>query len=766
MARTRKLRLKGGQIVGTKRKADISSEELRGEEDIKKQKTDVDPILSAAETIISLGVPPKIPINPCFDTVNASYMGYHLRADTLHDFGSVIATPKVLDNLHGIAIPAPTSEKDVVQYFKSNYPAFENTFRNDNIINFSLAERTSLFSQQGVEPIFKPFTNISNKEIGVLQDAGVKLYKLMNATNLITFGSILDQAGKPIEEAFLFNAGSESLTFPACVFGFNREKVKEITISKFNGKSVTCNFSSSIFGTGGSDGPIQLNQRQGDFRSIAEVKAIPEGNKRMKGIIGKALGDALLVASLMPNVGGIKNPLCPPLPGKINSLKSGEERTIKRVIFNTGDQLAHIRAYAFGIPTVYSSSLSGIRNFEYIPGIDSELTPEQLNKYYSDLSEKMITDIETAYTDLITHLNTLIVSNKFIIQKSLKSGLPLIPDNEYNKEYTAKIISLLIKNISKIKDIVNIYCKSKITDKPSEEGYRSLLVDAGRLTPSSTSTISRNGRDVLSILNILKPANDISDKIPKGNYTFYIAELYQLIGKKLPLPERLTKIFTMFGDEMPVQDDVSRSRRGGANKNLEVFGTVFTGPTLKMPDIKIPEVDTEFLNESYLVKASKMTSKEIVEAYETYKYNPDSILDEMLLESLYNELKTIIDVPKMTNVEVDKTVHTQASLKFNEFACRFNSSIVGEETDLGKLLLKYADEFKKLSVPQAESIAPGSSPVRTRDLDRKAGLLPFQPQRQLVFAGAAGQRVEREKFSIDSTKSFVKTGGAANSMVK
>lgn len=791
MGRTRKLR--GGQGVGEKR----SRQQFES----------------------------SISTNSCADSVDESWMAYHLKADIKHDFGDIeLIEATSEDMITGNTPPWSLKENDVMTNFLEKFEPGKNDIRKRNKIDFKLSEKTDLFPQQGIDTIFNPFNGVSASEIGVLQDAGFQLYRAMGAINLITFGSILDQAGKPRENAYIFPSTS-TLTFPLCTFGFNPDNIGNITLSNFTGNSVECKFETK-FENGGSGGPILLNKNQGDFQSIAEVKKL-QNNAKKRGIIGKALGDALQVISLVPKIGTIANSLCP--LNQVKSLENPENIVpMKKVIFNTGDRLAHARAYAFGVPSVYSApSKKGIREFEYIPGIDFKLTKDDLNRYYATLIGELTSYVEKVYNDLINHLSTEVLKGgKFDVNMSKKSGQNMITRNI---DYATILIKLLITNIGKIRDNVKKYCESFASRKDTQKAYIDLLKECVELVPASVSTLTKNGRDISLIVSILKTSKNIGD-IPAGSYTFYVTEVYQLIQSGSQLTPRLSNIFTMFEGKLPSRDTVG----GQLKQEITVFGESFTSPTI--PDAPMDKKDVSDKSETYLISAaSDMTINEVFQAYETYKKYPQSILDKTLLESLINEYIAFSgsdDKPVELKLENTNTVtHTKSSLKFNAFACKFNATIAGEDTELGKELKEYATKFEELAKPsdpgtstpprppqppagtmatlafssQSQIPAPtgsmlpsvfgspmsavkkeedgsqsdtnesgkqstgkklefGSGIYRSDDLDgTHGGGLDMEHS---FVKKIGGQRVDRENFSIDETKSFVRVGGYPSSNVK
>jgi hypothetical protein len=772
MARTRKLRLKGGQGVGDKRKRE---EEDSAAPAAKRPRTE------------------KVEIDSCGDPVSQSWMALHLKADIKHDH-SIEASDDILGPVPPINSLA---EDPISKYIQSNFPAKQKDLRKDDY-KIKIAQKTDFFSQDGVSPMFVPFNGVSNDKVGVVQDAGFILYDAIGAVNLLTFGSVLDQAGKPKTNAY-YQESDKTLSIPLCKFGFNKN-LGDITISNFKGDSVEYNF-------GNSGGRVVLNKLSGDFKSVEQVAGITDQNAKKRSIIGKALGDALQVASLDRSIANELYPI------SVKSLTGSDIRGIEKVLFNTGDRLAHIRAYMFGVPSMYSSPAdkNGIREFTYIMGVDVDV---DLDKYYLDAIDKICINIDETYNQLLNHLQEEVLQN--IINYSKYDNEPLIM-NQSSINRSKEYINRLISNITTIHKIVKEYCeeiRSSVEEdlKQPIQKYNRLLIDSLYLTPSSTSTMKRGGKSVLLTLTILKPRIQIKGKtntLEPNTYTWNIYETYKNIGEGKKIDEKHMKVFTIFGNEPPLPNGPAIG--GGDEK--EVFGIPFTGQTVvvDLKDRAEKEPDSEFLNQSYLPQASGMTWKEVYEAYETYNLNSSSILDEMLFESLFNEYASISgeDATFTSNTDtVKKGAHSVQSLKFNAFACRFNATIAGEDTDFGKELLEYAATFEKLinTKPDAGPITPQrplpppvsatlstvgiatqeQMPIDEDDDGNNTGTESSNVEgktevgKKLFGFGRGsgldiehsfvnkigGQRVDRENFSIDETKSFVKTGGYPSSNVK
>ena len=343
---------------------------------------------------------------------------YHLKADVAHDHGTQVfkSFEKVLE-LFPDARPMSLDEAFARDYFVKGGSRLKIEGRNirySSRVGFITAKKTDMFDEI-VLANFKPFKDVENNEVGVLQDAGVQLYEFMKAQNIITYGSILDQASKPMKknDALYFQPEQNVITINPADYGFS-DKVKSVTISEFNGKTKKCKCNFTMVGSDGKiipRGPVDvtLNKRSGDFMSNEDVKKIltssTDEDAKFGAIIGKALGDTLLVASIEKE----RNPFYP-VGKNLKKVGTGNESPIKikRIILNTGDQLNHTRAFIRGVHSMYSShnAKSGMRTYEFLPGPPEDTTNYVKDQYNYTLEQfkKIITTMYTNYTGLLEHL--------------------------------------------------------------------------------------------------------------------------------------------------------------------------------------------------------------------------------------------------------------------------------------------------------------------------------------------------------------------------
>ncbi len=878
MGRTRKIR-KGGNFKNKQglkaAKPSSTSDKLAKRADKLKTAKKEATRQSKQRSNDTVTVAPADVIDTCGDPTQSMLMNYHLWADMIHDHGNSLLD--IANPLFGPRSPGLKSNEDeVVSMFKSSFPALQNNVRIKNTLRFSVENKTELFPSQG-PAAFVPFVDTLNSNIGVLQDAGFLLFRAMGAQNIITFGSVLDQAGKPSNKndnplAYIPEANI-ALDIRPCTYGFNEAAVQNIRIGRFiGGMSATCKFNYRYKATpyigGTPDEGLQINKLGGDFKSIAEIAAAGPEKDKFSGYIGKALGDISLVASLQQNIGATANPYYP--AGMELTYIKEPARTPKpvvtKLILNTGDRLNHIRAYAFGVGSVYSSSAGGFRTFEYIPGVVTGESPLEQVTLYQTRMKLLIDTIDRTYEGLIEHIKSIIASGN-LSAHSLKSGLPLISDaSKFDRGFR------MLNNIIVILETFRTYIlyhfiskynpyEVKVSHSATEpltntdvenikNDYEGLLKIVDTVRPTAVSTKNTSGRDVLNIIpitkttkldifefeisnaagvqdgSISKPLLDAymtrirGDRIPndipafpvrpagemKGSQTFYITNIYQLIGKGSRIGEPYSNIFNTFtfgGSALP---DIISGGAVGGQISIELFAQVFVPPTKELPAVLEPaipnEVDIDILND---YRASGLTASVAFNAYNTYKEYPPSIIDPQLLQQVliayYNAVgadgETDLNYLFEKKADYSDAISSIDSLKFNVWSCYYNAHIARsrdeydtpEDNELSNFLIYSAEQLRSLygeNIPtpmigyvdtpvdeietsdmEAESAvtmgAPGDEPGPAPVAPVKPSTGTFAAPGLLVHAG--GQRVERENPSIDLTKSLVQIldGGASPS---
>ena len=792
----------------------------------------------------------------------ADMMQEHLWSDMKHDHGNLSVLPQsstLITDDTDIAkqlFESAKNEDQISDYFRASFPAQDAELRKSNIITFNIDNTTSLFPAKQ-DPIFTPFNGVPNDQVGIVQDAGVVLYKVIGAKNLITFGSVLDQAGKPKEDAVFVNVGAaKTYTFPASKFGFNPRHVTDINISKFTGGSVVCKFGYKYedkplqYG-GTPDAGLKLNEIGGDFQSVATVKSLT-GENKYRAFIGKALGDALQVESLVPG-----NPFLPGLPVPVTPLGGTEPSSeIQRVLMNTGDRLNHIRAYAFGVGSVYSAPAKfGVRTCEFIPGVELEQTTSGLFNMYNTRILSIIQNADKAYEDLSLHIAALAAN--FTQDNSMKAGEALIPgpteiERIKNIHVLLRIIVESIRTfvmgyfLEELKVISGVTAETATEEniQQMKEIYQKLLTDANGLIPSHTSTMRvKGGNSVIEAITLCKYGGVVfgSDSpltatrkkeidggmaskwpvrtpmvfpevyfpevtIPggiKGTLVFYVSNVYQLVGKRGVIGAPYNKLFTVVNVAGVDPETLLRGDGAVVRKVGEIFGQQFShstdlnltvggmvGGQAQIRDEPDNDVLKLFLQEAANIQKDGYLV--LQHAFGTYLRNPFSILDDVLFKELYgatianfgeaaqtafdgmeSAVRTLVlmktDRPGPTTRSMaakrraeereSYKIHSYATLFVNEFSMLYNASIVAaagtdSDNDYYAELIKYHDEFKSMREGVDNLIYFFENPVAGGD--RTLADTSFVKH-------VGGQRVARENWNIDLTKSFVKSVGASPS---
>lgn len=428
-------------------------------------------------------------------TENYKDMALHAIMDMVHDHGLDIFT-KVAPLVTGhrtkedAGIGSYASEENAKNYFFSaNANAAVGTHtrrlstmipnlpqRIEDQIEFLLNQNTAYFRNDQLKGFVRFFFNseiTDNSRVGVVQDNGELIYEKIGGLNLLTFGSILDQAKKPknpdSDPIYMDVGPGTQLRINACEYGIN--EVHYIQISGFELKSntpvVKCYFgkksgggkitwvdainpirkidekqkdlSPSVNPTFGQDKYINVDTilNAGYFTSIAKIAQVavtnPEyvdsDNKKRLFYLGKFQGDTTLVASISPEIN--LNPLT------INPFFNlGEAKWIfpkgrvnpilENVMLKTFDQLNFVRAVIKGRPVVYqqAKTLKNDMYFLYIPGQDlnAGIKPVDVatlkTKFTKTITESMIPNIKVKYDALIKTLTDLIV---------MKDGVQYVP---------------------------------------------------------------------------------------------------------------------------------------------------------------------------------------------------------------------------------------------------------------------------------------------------------------------------------------------------
>lgn len=381
-----------------------------------------------------------------FSTQAKLQMGYHLYADVHHDFDS--AGPPFYNTGAGNVDALFKNEDDTVRYFREQSIATdlfrERDARLSSKIVFTVPAKTGTFQTWSPPVLWAG----GNGEIGIVQDAGEKITLPLGAQNVLTFGSILDPAGKPNKQPdapIWYNPGrNATVTIPLDMFGFEPTVIRAIEIHDLTAGLVKAAFvvpnnaggvvrwdavsMRKLTDGGPPQGQKPLNQTEsadaGFFTSIAGANTVSilgrtqqaDGPPDYFFKIGKTLGDAMLVASCMSNYAGTPNPFYG--VGADAGWRSwlGNNPPVERsppqtLVLKTGDRLNHLRANLLGVGSILEQQASkqrATKQYEYIPAVVSDdAIRASIRRGY----DKMIEDATTRYNDLASSFLRCIVGS-------------------------------------------------------------------------------------------------------------------------------------------------------------------------------------------------------------------------------------------------------------------------------------------------------------------------------------------------------------------
>jgi hypothetical protein len=169
-------------------------------------------------------------------------LGQHLYNDIAHDFGREVAKGLKYStgNDDGYRGEADTTTSLLAAIEAAVGPQF--TARKNNQAIFTIPETTSTFSTW--TPLRLHPTG--NDKLGIIQDAGEFITLQVGSKNVITFGSILDPAPKPIaperQPIWYDPGGAPPLRIGLEQFGFNPAVIRAVEIGSLTAGGVTVGF--------------------------------------------------------------------------------------------------------------------------------------------------------------------------------------------------------------------------------------------------------------------------------------------------------------------------------------------------------------------------------------------------------------------------------------------------------------------------------------------------------------------------------------------
>ena len=382
-------------------------------------------------------------------------MGYHLWADVRHDFGPGAPVYNIGGPDAADTNPSPSGsgvEERAVNYFLSPdvYPTIANdpgNARKDNQVIFTIPEKTSTFSEW-TPPSLHP---TGNDKLGVIHDAGEFITLQLGSKNVITFGSILDPAPKPIappREPMWYDPGAvPPLRIGLEQFGFNPAVIRAVEIGSLTAGGVTVGFElpnavkiDAISMNSAVPAAPKLKEindfkiaNAGFFTSIQQAKNLEQELRESVGktageakeivdkyekyfYVGKTLGDVSLVASGLA--------LANPYPGVGEGSVPGNWKwwagappsgpatpsPPDMLILKTGDRLNWIRAILFGLGSIYEDQAKGarkVKQYVFFPGVvsDTAMKTALITGF-----ESIALDVERRYDGVIASLRDVLMA--------------------------------------------------------------------------------------------------------------------------------------------------------------------------------------------------------------------------------------------------------------------------------------------------------------------------------------------------------------------
>jgi hypothetical protein len=367
-------------------------------------------------------------------------MGYHLQADVKHDFGAGAPVYNSYGTIANTRVGAASSEEDAtVNFFidGSGGVIIENlAARKAGQLIFTVPEKTESFQNWKAPVLYAA----GNDKIGIIQDAGEFITIRLGSKNVITFGSILDPAGKPIrnnQDPIWFEPTVNDVTIPLAPYGFDTSIIQSVRIKDLTAGTVKASFTignaqildAVAMRVSQPTKPKPINNTDvgfaGFFTSINKAENIAEelslaGVKKADAdliiknytpyfYIGKTLGDASLVASGLPSFLGndFKKEFTNPfngtngVPGRWKNWVGGAAATAPTILaLKTGDRLNWLRAIIMNLATIYEDQAKGGRKtkqYKFFPGIPD---PKAVRA-------AIISDFDALVKETIARYNTL-----------------------------------------------------------------------------------------------------------------------------------------------------------------------------------------------------------------------------------------------------------------------------------------------------------------------------------------------------------------------
>jgi len=474
--------------------------------------------------------------------------GYYLSADVAHDFGPGVLnstpynhggpnantrlpeTPKIEEDAAVNYIEEKAKNRNGTEFIENG-----NARRSKRII-FTIPTKTATFSASSVPTLFEG----GNNAIGIIQDAGSFITGFLGAKNVITFGSILDPAGKPISQSdapiWYRPPDGAMAQIPLGPFGFDTTKIQGINVL-----GMTAGLVSSTFTLGDetvldavtmnvynpqNPGKKPINttkiESSGFYTSIAKAeeavknpaaREIVRNNYGYLFNIGKTLGDAALVASAMPSFRSndesqlLPNPLYgvgTPIAKDRESVGwhdwiSGEPVQPPSILMlKTGDRLNALRAQMENVPNILEQQAGkgrSVKQYLFTPGkADPNAILAAVNQGYVNLKA----NVAGRYDTLIQNFKALLTGDSLNPKYTIFTETPTIQSlDKGGLALAGRFIDLLTMNLTTLKNGILqwLNTRSVLVPKTLDEleifqtNYNSDVETCTRVAPQTTDVV-------------------------------------------------------------------------------------------------------------------------------------------------------------------------------------------------------------------------------------------------------------------------------------
>lgn len=487
-------------------------------------------------------------------------MGFHLQADVKHDFGPSAPVYNINGARANERVGAPSPEEDsTVAFFLdgagggiiANLAA-----RKTGQIVFTVPEKTASFQNWKAPLLFQG----GNDKIGIIQDAGEFITTRLGSKNVITFGSILDPAGKPVRQdqgPVWFEPTDNDVTIPLAPYGFDPNAIQSVRIKDLTAGTVKASFilgnntqkdAVAMIGTTPTK-PKRINNTNvglaGFFTSINKAENIAEelslaGFSKLDAdriikestyfYIGKTLGDASLVASGLPFFTGndlvkqISNPFngTNGASGKWKNWVSGADVVAPTTLaLKTGDRLNWLRAIIMNLATIYEDQAKGERKtkqYKFFPGIADPAA----------VRVAILGDFDALARETAVRYNTLRlnISNELIPGGVLKlEGTTFAPGGQQviqssRNNFAGRMASRLLQEIAS--ELITVDASNNVTGGICKYVTDWIVLRKGKATTiGDNETLCKFYSETLSKVNTCSPqANSLL--IQKGRQEPYL----------------------------------------------------------------------------------------------------------------------------------------------------------------------------------------------------------------------------------------------------